>query len=242
MKKIAVFDLDGTLFRWQLFHELVFELGRMEVLDTATVEELEQALIEWQTKRRSWHDYEMTIVRAIESNVATITPQTFESAAQAVVGRSGQKIYNYTKNLVDELKLKDYYLLAISGSQQEVAEPFAKLYGFDDCLGALYERKNGKFTGKNLRMVPGKKHEILKNYLSNRPDLTLSDSVAVGDSGGDISMLHMAANPIAFNPSDELLDEAAKHSWPIVIERKNIAYRLEKGSDGLFVLAKTNRY
>ena len=242
MKKVAIFDLDGTLFRWQLFHELVFELGEMKALDDKTVETLEQSLIEWQTKRRSWHDYEMTIVDAMESNVAAITPELFEEAAHNVVERSGQKIYAYTKRLADKLKSNGYYLLAISGSQQEIAEPFAKLYGFDDCIGALYERIDGKFTGKKVRHVPGNKHEIIKNYLREHPDLTLTDSVAVGDSNGDISMLHLAENPIAFNPSEELLDEANENNWQVVIERKNIAYTLKKDSDGSFVLAKTDRF
>jgi phosphoserine phosphatase len=40
-QKFAVFDIDGTLFRWQLFHELVAELGNQDLFpkDVATTVE-----------------------------------------------------------------------------------------------------------------------------------------------------------------------------------------------------------
>jgi phosphoserine phosphatase len=69
--------------------------------------------------------------------------------------------------------------------------------------------------------------------------LTWEDSYAVGDSGGDSSMLARVEHPIAFNPNNDLQTEAMKHGWPIVLERKSIAYRLEKGPDGTYILAET---
>ena len=61
----------------------------------------------------------------------------------------------------------------------------------------------------------------------------------MGDSGGDISMLKLVAHPIAFNPNDDLRVAAMDAGWPIILERKSIAYKLEKGSDGTYVLAST---
>lgn len=39
-------------------------------------------------------------------------------------------------------------------------------------------------------------------------NLTLTDSIAVGDSNGDVGMLGMVDRPIAFNPTFELYDTA----------------------------------
>jgi len=49
----------------------------------------------------------------------------------------------------------------------------------------------------------------------------------------------MVEKPIAFNPDKELYEIAAKTSWKIVLERKNMIYELEKDS-GRYELVKTD--
>lgn len=241
MKPLAIFDLDGTLFRWQLYHELVFALKERGFFTDSVADQLESSLIDWQAKRSSWHDYEMAVVRALEPELARLDTKLFDEAVGSVIKSRGHKIYSYTKRLLDSCRRDGYFTLAISGSQQEVAEAFASQYGFDDCIGALYERSEKGFTGKVARRVPGRKHEIIHEYLKARSDLSLEGSLAIGDSDGDITMLEMVEQPIAFNPSRELLDIALDRGWQIVLERKNIAYTL-KDNNGNTVLAKTDTY
>ena len=64
----------------------------------------------------------------------------------------------------------------------------------------------------------------------------LADSIAVGDSEGDIPMLEMVEQPIAFNPTKELFEHAREAGWKVVVERKNVVYQLEPGH-GSFLLA-----
>lgn len=241
-QKIAFFDLDGTFFRWQLYHELVFELKNQGFFDSQTAERLDSSLMEWQAKRRSWREYEVEVISALEPLLSTLETARFDTAVQAVMAHSGHKIYSYTKQLFDNLKEAGYFTLAISGSQQEITEIFAEKYGFNACIGALYERKDGYFTGNTTRRIPGRKHEVINDFLSSHPHITLKGSVAIGDSEGDISMLEMAERPIAFNPSSGLLDEARKRGWEIVIERKSVAYSLRKGNDGQYLLAETDSF
>ena len=242
MKPLALFDLDGTFFRWQLYHELVFELKNEGVFGAETADRLDTALIEWQAKRRTWRDYEHEVIHALEPRIKDLSVELLERTARRVVSRSGHKVYNYTKQLQASLKAKGYYTLAISGSQQEIAEIFAEQYGFDDCLGALYERTGDHFSGEIVRYVPGRKHEIIQDYITQHPELTLDGSVAVGDSEGDTSMLELVERPIAFNPSSGLLETAKERGWDIVIERKNIAYLIRKDAHGTFILEETDIY
>ena len=44
-------------------------------------------------------------------------------------------------------------------------------------------------------------------------------------------MLKLVDNPIAFNPTAELYEQAVKNKWKIVIERKNMMYTLEPNDD-----------
>lgn len=241
-RPIAAFDLDGTLFRWQLFHELVFELKDQGLFDETTKHDIEQALNKWQGKEFNWQTYETILLHGLKKHIPGMPVSVFETAAHKVVDRSGHKIYNYTRTLADSLKAKGYFLLAVTGSYQEIAEPFAKRYGFDDCIGAVLDRVDGVFTEKEAtRVVYGQKAERINEYIAGKP-LTLEKSVAVGDSGGDISMLELVSEPIAFNPSEDLLDIAIEKGWKVVIERKSIAYTLRKEPDGHIILEKTDRF
>ena len=238
MKKFAAVDIDGTLFRWQLFHELVFELKDQHLLSADDSVTLEKAFIDWRGLKTSWYDYENQVVKIILDHITRIKPEELELAARKVVDRSGHKVYAYTARLIKKLKSEGYTLIAISGSQQEIAELFAKRYGFDHCIGMVYERNvEGRYTGNYERFVVGRKAEIIRTFVSEQ-GLSLSDSYAIGDSGGDSSMLEMVENPIAFNPDESLLRTAEKAGWLIIIERKNIAYKLEKGQHG-YTLAET---
>lgn len=238
--KFAAFDIDGTLFRWQLFHELVFTLKGMGCFDDETSKGLDEAFLAWRSWKMPFDEYEMYVVRAIENNLASLPPTGFDRAAHTIVKKSGHKVYKYTRDLIATLKDEGYHLIAISGSQQEIIEPFAELYGFDGCIGALYERKDGMFTGDKIRHVPGNKATLLREYVASH-GLSFSGSIAVGDSAGDIAMLEIVEQPVAFNPAHNLMEHARAQGWKIVIERKNVAYELGKGQDGLYLLEKTDR-
>ncbi len=240
-QKLAVFDIDGTLFRWQLYHELVFELKEQGFFGERESQALDDALLSWQAKHVSWYDYEQLVVATIEKHIAKIPPTILEETAQMVVERSGHKVYGYTLRLLQSLQKQGYYTLAISASQQEIAEQFAKKYNFDECIGAVYERSNNTYTGSMQRAIYGIKDQLIRSVLESNPNVTIKESVAIGDSGGDIKMLEMVDHPIAFNPSDDLFKVASKNNWHIVIERKNIAYTLE-ARHGNTVLAKTDIY
>jgi len=82
------------------------------------------------------------------------------------------------------------------------------------------------------------KPELLKQLVAKH-GLTFTDSIGMGDSEGDISMLEMTEHPLAFNPSKILFQQAQKQGWKVVIERKNMIYELEP-ADGHYRLAHTN--
>jgi len=240
-QKIAVFDIDGTLFRWQLFHELVFELKDQHLLTNDASASLDEAFVKWRGLQASWAEYEQQVVDAIEKYIKTISSSDLEAAARRVVNRSGHKVYAYTAQLAQSLKKQGYYLLAVSGSQQEIAQLFAEKHGFDACIGMVHKRDaDGNYTGEYERFIIGRKAAIVKEFVTENL-LTLKDSYAVGDSAGDIDMLALVDNPIAFNPSEELLTAAKEHGWSIIIERKNIAYELKEGTNG-YVLAETRTF
>jgi len=235
-RPFAVFDIDGTLVRWQLYHAVADELVKLGYFDAKAFAPIRDARMDWKTRtgKESFRSYEIKLVRLYEKLLRQLTIDQFGQAAQAVFDEHKDQVYTYTRDLISSLKDRGFVLLAISNSQVEIVSKIAKYYGFDDYVGAIYEHKKGQFTGKSTVHLHDK-DQVLQNMI-NKHRLSLEGSIAVGDSASDIPMLALVENPIAFNPEQKLFDEAKKRGWPIVIERKNVVYELEKrhGSYRLF--------
>ncbi len=129
--------------------------------------------------------------------------------------------------MIKELKKKNYYILAISHSPKEILDEFCKGWGFSKVYGRIYEtNQNGKFTGGTLYLdLISDKAKILKRAVE-KENLSLVDSVGVGDSESDIPFLKFVKRPICFNPNKKLYQYAEAHKWEIVVERKDVVYHL----------------
>lgn len=239
-KRFAVFDIDGTLYRWQLFHDLVEELAVSGTLPATHYETLSLVWNQWRGGELKWRNYEDTVVELLIDFLPRISPSAFDAASDKVVAQSGHRVHHFPRALLRDLKRQGYAIIAISGSQQELLDKFCARHGFDLAIGAVYERKGDSFTGRVIRQTIGRKHQLLQELIQEY-DLDTRGSVAIGDSDGDGRILSLVDRPIAFNPSDGLFMQAKKERWQIVIERKNIAYLLEKTGETL-VLADTIVY
>lgn len=242
-RKIAVFDIDGTLFRSGLYREVFYELYKMGVLPNDLTEQTTEKHRQWRHRihGNAFEEFEQIMIAGLDSYLPSLRIDDYEAAVKRVLDKKAENVYIYTTKLLKELQEQGYFTVAISGSQQELVEPFAKRYGFDDWIGQEWERGTEYFTGKRTRTHTGK--DKILHKLVERHGLTLEGSYAVGDSNGDSGMLSIVDNPVVFNPTRELLEKALENGWKIVIERKNISYELEgNGNATPFVLAHTNSY
>lgn len=239
MKKFAVFDIDGTLIRWQLFHVLVDRLAKQGALGKGTAAQFKEARMRWKRREDSeaFREYEILLVNAFEDALGSISPAELDSLIHEIITEYKDQTYRYTRELIKSLQKKDYMLIAISGSHQELVAEVAKYYGFNDYVGSHYERRGDSFTGK--KMIASHHKKQLLNELIKKHNLDLKDSIAIGDSKSDADMLEMVKNPIAFNPDKNLFEIAKTHGWNIVIERKNMIYQLTKSGNS-YVLAQTD--
>lgn len=238
-RKFAVFDIDGTLIRWQLYHAVVDRLAKKKLLGAKAHDILHEARMVW--KRREHPDafraYEKALIEVYEEALPRLTPTVFDRVVEEVATEYKEQVYTYTRDLANRLKVDGYMLLAISGSHRELVEHVAQKHGFDDCVGTLYHRNQRGFTGN--KFIASKDKRTVLEGLIKKHGLSLKDSWGVGDSKSDAAFLEMVEHPIAFNPERELFDIAQNNGWQIVIERKNMVYKLEPKNE-TYVLAKTN--
>jgi HAD superfamily hydrolase (TIGR01490 family) len=227
MKKVAIFDIDGTIFRSSLLIELVNKMIEQGLFskDFALAYDKEYHL--WLDRQGSYDDYINAMVRVYNNNIKGVDYQEFKRVGEEVINKMKNRVYRYTRDLVKDLKQKGYFLLAISHSPMEIVQDFGYQMGFDKVYGRIYKvGEDGKFTGEMeyVDLISDKARVL--DRACEKENLTLEGSVGVGDSEGDISQLSKVDNPICFNPNQRLYDEAKKQGWKVVVERKDVIYEL----------------
>jgi HAD superfamily hydrolase (TIGR01490 family) len=226
--KIAVFDIDGTVYR-----EAMSFIVAEELLIGPDFKEEAEALAGARHTYKSrgsteaYWAYNKTILDVFKKALQHTTPAQLQEVIATLLKHKSDYCYAYTIQLIKQLKAEGRTLIAISGSIANIVEPFAKSVGFDYVVASGLEVKNGAFTGERATETKQGKDKILKALVAEH-DLSLEGSVGVGDTHRDIPMLAVTEHPIAFNPNAALYEEAEKHGWKIVLERKNMIYELEK--------------
>ncbi len=241
MKKFAAFDIDGTLIRWQLYHAVVDRLAKNNLLGETAREEIRLARMRWKRRenKNSFKAYETLLISEYESALHNLAVTDFDHAVSEVISEYKDQVYAYTRNLIKQLKAENYFLLAVSGSHQELISQIAQLYEFDDFVGSEYKRDNGRFTGESF--IASKNKSTILESLIKKHSLSLKDSLAIGDSKSDAAMLKLVERPIAFNPDQDLLKLAKAAKWPIVVERKNVIYELTPNEHGYQLAESTSK-
>ena len=228
MKKVAIFDIDGTIFRWSVLIEVVEEIIKEDIFSYNAKDIYIDAYEDWLNRKDSYEKYIMAVVKSFEQNIKGVSHNDFIRISKKVISLQQDRVYLYTRELVKDLKKKNYYILAISNSPKEILDEFCKGLGFDKVYGRVYEiNQNGKFTGGTLYVdIISDKAKILKRAIE-KENLSLVSSIGVGDSESDIPFLKFVEKPICFNPNNQLYLHAKLHKWEIVVERKDVIYFLK---------------
>lgn len=227
MKKVAIFDIDGTIFRSSLIIELTDAFVQEGIFSSKVGRLYARAYKNWLDRKGPYQEYIKAVIDAFNQNIKGVQYSKFSKIAKKVVAFHKNRIYRYSRDLVRNLKKKGYYLLAISHSPKKIVEEFCKKLGFNKVYGLIYETDSQKrFTGKILYLeLISDKAKILKRAIE-KENLTLKGSVGVGDTESDIGFLKMVERPICFNPNKKLFQYARRAGWKIVVERKDVIYHL----------------
>ncbi len=226
-KKVAVFDIDGTIIRSSLFVELVEELVRREIMPRKMKTDYETQYKKWIEREGNYDDYISGMVKSFKKNIKGVFYGDVAETAKDVVKVEQKRTYRYTRDLIQKLKRKDYFLLAISHSPKTILDYFCPRMGFDKAYGFLYDiGPEDNFTGEVIdEHLMANKANILKRAVEKH-SLTLKGSIGVGDTESDIAFLELVENPICFNPNAKLYKHAKREGWKVVVERKDVIYEL----------------
>jgi HAD superfamily hydrolase (TIGR01490 family) len=228
MQRLAFFDIDGTVFRSSLLVELVRELINRGLFPKEAQLEYREAYEAWINREEAYELYIEAVVTTFRTHLKGVHYGEMADVGKKVVGKQKHRVYRYTRDLLKDLKADNYHIIAISQSPKTVLDDFCQHYGFDKVYGRLYEiGPQDRFTGEVIdeHWIKNKAN-IVKRIIDNNPELTLKNSLAVGDTEGDIPLLELVEHPICFNPNQTLYSHAKLMKWEVVVERKDVIYHL----------------
>ncbi|EKE12117.1 MAG: phosphoserine phosphatase related protein [uncultured bacterium] len=228
-QKIAIFDIDGTIFRKNLQFELINELSWMDVFPRKVRDQIVTLYTNWLEHKGSYEQYRAGLVDLYEKHIFGCKLIDVERASKGVVTFHQDRTYVFAEKIIKQLKKENYHIIAISGSPIEIVREYDKLHlHFDAVFGSVYcLNEKGIYTGETDYEPVKNKGNLVKQYVFEH-NLTLEDSYGMGDTESDASFLDLVDNPIAFNPNEELKAIAQEKGWRIVVEKKDVVWEISQ--------------
>lgn len=225
--KLAVFDIDGTIFRSSLVIELINGLVANRIFPKSAQKETEAEYLAWLDRKGTYEAYINKVVQIYAKYIRGKSFSRVNAVARKIIAFHKNRTYRYTRYLIKKLKKEKYLLVAISGSPSYIVEGYARAIGFNEFFGTELEINGGIFTGKIENLDSAfNKAKLVKEIKKQYPKINFKESIAVGDTEGDIEMLKLVGKPIAFNPNFELAKHAKRNEWPVIVERKDVIYKV----------------
>ena len=234
MKNIgAFFDIDGTIYRDSLMVEHFKKLIKYEIVDQkAWVAHARDTFLDWDKRQANYDDYLDEICDLYVKSLQNVDKSGIDFTSDQVIALKAERVYKYTRSRIKWHLDNGHKVIFISGSPNFLVERMAKKYNATDFVGSNYIFEDGKFNGTVIPMWDSKSKNVAIDTFVEKYDIDLSQSYAYGDTNGDINMLKRVGNPIAINPTNELVNHIKKDKTlhdkaQIIVERKDIIYSLD---------------
>ena len=206
--KLAIFDLDGTLTRersvWEYIHK---KLGKWY----GFAEKYQQRFLAGEISYEQFCELDAQVWKGMMVEELTHIVETVP-------------FYPGVDELINHLKKKGLKLGMVSSGLSVLSDYVHRRYGFDYSVSNDLIHENGTLTGKVRIQVHYDQKAAWVSKILDQFGLRPEESIAIGDSLGDMDMLQMAGFSVAFNSSCQDLDQIAD----VCIKNENLAEIIPK--------------
>src|SRR6185369_255109 len=109
--KLAVFDIDGTIFRSSLLIELSHALVDAGIFPQAAKKEIAKEYLAWLDRKGSYEAYINKVVKIYVKHIAGKNFNRANKTAQQVIEFQKDRVYRFTRDLIKKLKKQGYFLV-----------------------------------------------------------------------------------------------------------------------------------
>jgi len=173
-RKLAAFDLDGTLLTgtpsWEMLHE-----------HFGTVSTAEQA-------HRDYSSHKITYAQFMRRDLSVWPRPLRRSEMIEVLG--GYRLRPEAAGVVEDLKLLGYEVAIVSSALDLLVRVVARRLGIAHyAANRIGFDPKGNFNGKIYPLVEPLRKDLVLDQMALRLGVRLQDTICVGDSGYDASFL-----------------------------------------------------
>lgn len=230
----AFFDIDGTLYREGLLTEIFKKLIKADMIgEDRWYNEVREKYNDWDRRIGNYDDYLLRIADIYTEAITGLHQIQIKFVAKNVVEQKGDRVYTFTRDRIKYHLANNHKVIAISGSPSELVKEMATKHGFDDYIGTEYLLdKKQLYTGEVTPMWDSDSKKAAIHNFVDKYNINLDSSYAYGDTTGDFSMFELVGNPIAINPTRDLIRKIKNNPTvakkaKIIVERKDMIYNLK---------------
>jgi phosphoserine phosphatase len=191
-KKLFLADMDSTIIGQECIDELADEVGVKDQVATIT----EAAM-----------NGEIDFEGALKDRVALLSGLEDGIVAKVIEGRI--TINKGAKEALAVMRANGTHTALVSGGFTVFASEIAKQVGFHEFHANILVSKDGKFNGEVAEPILGQQAKLDQlNRMANEKQVSLSETIAIGDGANDLPMLMNAGTGIAFHAKPTVAAQA----------------------------------
>lgn len=191
-KKLLVADMDSTMIEQECIDELADALSLKEQVAEITARAM---------------NGELDFKQALDTRVALLKGLELKRVEE--VRREQITFTPGGRALIHTMKAYGAYTALVSGGFTYFADHFAKRIGFDEAMANVLEFDGDLLTGKTTGPLVDKDTKLKRlRELAAERELTMDQTLAVGDGANDLPMLQNAGLGVALHAKPAVADQA----------------------------------
>lgn len=194
IRRLVAFDMDSTLIQHEVIDELAREAGVYEQVSAIT-----------ESAMRGELDFDQSLTRRV-ALLKGLAESTLERVANRLNLTEG------AERLIAALKSFGYKTAIISGGFAYFGHHLRRKLGIDYVRTNDLEIENGRITGRvKGEIINARRKAQLLEEIATQENISLQQTIAVGDGANDLPMLAAAGLGIAFH-AKPLVAQSARHN------------------------------
>lgn len=211
MKKLALFDIDGVIYKGHSIFDLIQDQEKMGFIQKGLWDIILGLIGRYKSRELNYKEAADQMLLNYSKRLEGKKYNDILNYSFDFIERNKNKIFPYFTNLVSRLQIT-HDLYFITTNFDFMAEAFTKTFGLNGFLSSKIKKENDVIK-EGVELSLGGNKGIVINLINKYGD---GGSIAVGDSENDSDMLDLVKFPIVMEPDERLVKIAKNKNWQVV--------------------------